>query len=109
MASGGGGTGSTIGGLAGGVGGSFFGPVGGMLGGAAGSMLGGMFDKKGNKPAQYAPDPYANFQPQLGAIETVLESLDAAPWREWPRCRRESLRGAGTAADGSARGSRGLV
>jgi hypothetical protein len=72
-----GGYGSTIGGLAGTVGGAYFGPVGSMIGGAAGSALGSQFDKKGNKPQQTPTqlgtyDPYAQFGPQLGAIESVL-------------------------------------
>jgi hypothetical protein len=72
-----GGYGSTIGGLAGTVGGAYFGPVGSMVGGAAGSALGSQFDKKGNQPQQTPTqlgvyDPYAQFGPQLGAIESVL-------------------------------------
>jgi hypothetical protein len=72
-----GGYGSTIGGLAGTVGGAYFGPVGSMVGGAAGSALGSQFDKSGSKPRQTPTqmgvyDPYAQFGPQLGAIESVL-------------------------------------
>jgi hypothetical protein len=66
------GGGSSIGGLVGGIGGSYFGPVGSMLGSAAGSAIGGAIDKKGSKPRQTTVDPYANFQPQLGVIESAL-------------------------------------
>jgi hypothetical protein len=66
------GGGSSIGGLVGGIGGSYFGPVGSMLGSAVGSGIGGAIDKKGSRPTQTTVDPYANFQPQLGVIESAL-------------------------------------
>jgi hypothetical protein len=73
-----GGYGSTIGGVLGGAAGTYFAPgVGTVIGSGLGSALGGQFDEGGSKPRQTPTqmgiyDPYAQFGPQLGAIESVL-------------------------------------